>query len=488
MNFRPLLLAAVMAVSLSACSLPTAQTPALSQQMRPSDSFLQTLTVGAGYWPESQWWRHYQDEQLRQLLDDTLQQHPDIAAAQARVALAQANTGLVEAAEGFHAQANASVMRQRLSANSFLPPPIGGSSFTLSQLSLGLQYDVDVFGKHRAEQQAAYAEIEAARLQARDVERLLAGTVVDAYWTLQIRFAENELLDKWQRSLEQTALRLRLRHGQGLDDGSAMLQLDHAKTVLALQQQQLQNAVRILQIQIGFLTGLGVDRGLQLRASNLPEILPAVAPAQLSLNLLAHRADIQASQQRVAASVARSTAAQRDYFPDLKLSALLGLESISLPKLLSWDSRSLLAGPALNLPLFDHGQRDANAARENANTELLRTEYENSVLRATNELLLAVNDSVDAQQEWPLRKRATESSQVLWQRELKRQQAGLSDARTSDQLQREFLADSLQQLQAQGHVQTAWVHLQTALGGGVLDSAPVAENTAVQKPFTSGVH
>ena len=74
------------------------------------------------------WWRSWGDATLSAVIDQALQSQPSLKVAEARLRRAQAGTAAEEAADGLRINGSADVTRQRFSATSIYPAPLGGST------------------------------------------------------------------------------------------------------------------------------------------------------------------------------------------------------------------------------------------------------------------------------------------------------------------------------------------------------------------------
>ncbi len=81
----------------------------------------------------------------------------------------------------------------------------------------------------------------------------------------------------------------------------------------------------------------------------LPQTAQAALPRRLGIELLARRPDLQAARWRVEASLGRVAAGEAAFYPDLNLSGAIGLNAVSLGKLLRGASRTMLAGAGAGL-------------------------------------------------------------------------------------------------------------------------------------------
>src|SRR5450755_745149 len=77
------------------------------------------------------WWHGFGDAALTDLVERALADNPSLKVAQARLARAQAAVSGAQAADGPQVNGGLDVTRQRFSATSIYPPPLGGGIYTL---------------------------------------------------------------------------------------------------------------------------------------------------------------------------------------------------------------------------------------------------------------------------------------------------------------------------------------------------------------------
>src|SRR5262249_51404203 len=117
-------------------------------------------------------------------------------------------------------------------------------------------------------------------------------------------------------------------------------------------------------------------------ALSLPETLPA--------DLLARRADIQAAQARIDATMAGREVARKAFYPDINLAAFVGFAAIGLSPMFSAQSLTYGAGPAIHLPIFDAGKLRADYAGATAGLDAAVADYNASVVGAVKQTADAV--------------------------------------------------------------------------------------------------
>lgn len=358
----------------------TAKGPDFAQAQHPD-----TIVLARNAWPVEQWWRDYRDQQLDNLMDQALAASPTLAAAQARFGVAQAVVKSEQAAGGAQVGVGAGLNRQRYSANGLFPEPIGGSWYTDSTLQLRASYDLDWWGKHRAQVAAAVGEANANAAEAAQARQALTALIAQSYFRLQLLWARDDnlaALAKVQRALlaDRNA---RLAHGLATVDAQRGVELELGRT---LEQSELlrTQAAREREL-LRALVAAGPD-DLNSLERQLPPALPAALPRTLGIELLARRPDLQAARWRVEAALGRVRASEAAFYPDLNLSASAGLNAISLGKLLRGASRTMLGGATLELPLFDSGRLEAGLGVARAERDALLAEYNEAVLAAVRDV------------------------------------------------------------------------------------------------------
>jgi NodT family efflux transporter outer membrane factor (OMF) lipoprotein len=108
-------------------------------------------------------------------------------------------------------------------------------------------------------------------------------------------------------------------------------------------------------------------------------------PTALPADLLARRPDILAAQLRVEAAAKDREAAHADFYPNINLTALAGFQAIGLSNLLTGNSFTYGAGPAIHLPIFDAGKIRAHYAGATAELDAAVADYNGTVLAAVRQ-------------------------------------------------------------------------------------------------------
>jgi NodT family efflux transporter outer membrane factor (OMF) lipoprotein len=333
----------------------------------------------------SDWWRAFADPQLDRIVADALAGSPDLQAALARVAQAEAGLAARGAERGPDVSLTGQVQAARLSGRYTIPPPFAGSVRVLGTAAANLGYDLDLFGRQRAAIAQAGASADAARLDAAAARLALAGAVVQTY--LDLARAESQA-GVARRTIATRRSALRLVEAQRRNQLASGVQRAAAETLLAQAEQALTRAegARALAADaLAALAGRGPDYAAAIAPASLRPEAALPLPASVPADLLGRRADVAAARARVEAAQAGRQVARRAFVPNINLGALVGLQAVGLGNFFSLDAGTVGVGPALSLPLFDNGRNKAALAGAVAEVDAAVAAYNGQVVDAARE-------------------------------------------------------------------------------------------------------
>jgi NodT family efflux transporter outer membrane factor (OMF) lipoprotein len=417
----------------------------------------------------SRWWQDFGDPQLDALIARAVADGPDLHAAQARLAHAEANAKGAEAGTQMQLGAVGSATRQRFPDHGLYPPPIAGSIRNSADLALHASFEFDFFGRHRAAiaaavgaQHAAAAEVAAARL-------VISVAVAQSYFALAQALAQQDLAAQALGLREQAGRMANERAQAGLDSQFEARQAEAAiaqarQPVAAAAEAVLRsrNALAALTVQ-----GVAQLSGLQPRLADADAAAaPAALPVHLGADLIARRADLSAARWRIVAADAGVAEAKAGFYPDVNLSAFAGLSSFGLDRLLEVGSRSVGVGPALHLPIFDGGALRARLHGREADHAAAVAAYDAVLLRAVHEAadaIAALASTANQQADAADALTALQAAQAIAQR---RWQAGIAARLPVIVAAGQVLAQRTLAVDLVARRRLAQLQLIAALGGG----------------------
>jgi len=314
-----------------------------------------SLPSEAGHWPAAGWASQFGDAQLKALLDEALAGSPTLEQARSRVAAAAAYSETARANTLPQVGASYSYSRQQYSSNALVPPPYAGSWQSENKALLSASYDLDLWGKNRAALDAAVSQLQASRADAEVVRLTLNETIARAYNQLARLYA---LRDIAQQEIAQREKIERITTGRIATGLDTEVELKTAQANLATSRAALSSLdgnILSTRYQIAALLGAGPDRGLSIARPALGIGDEVRLPDNLPADLVSRRPDIVAARWRVDSMTHGVKEAKAEFYPDINLSASLGLDAFGFGRFLTAGSRTMSAGPAIHLPIFDGG-------------------------------------------------------------------------------------------------------------------------------------
>ena len=329
------------------------------------------------------WWRAFNDPVLNDLEAQVLVSNQNLA--QAEAAYRQA-VGLLKQQK---AALFPTVNLTGAGAESKSPSGFTGSGGALSvgakpiesyNTSLGLTWDVDVWGRIRRSIEAAKASAQASAGDLANAT-LSAQTLVAAYY-FQLREADEE-----KRLIDQTVkayadglriIQIRFKAGTGGrgDVVAAQTQLENAQAQavdLARTRAQLEHAIAVL-------TGMP-PADLTIAVADWSPVVPAV-PVSMPSALLERRPDIAAAERRVRAANAQIGVQTAGYFPNLTVNGQYGFTTTDLQRLFDTASNTWSIGGSAAEALLNFGATGAKVKQARAAYDASVASYRQTVLTA----------------------------------------------------------------------------------------------------------
>lgn len=332
-----------------------------------------------------QWWKAFNDPQVDRLAELVLSGNPTLQGALARIRAAQAQLSGARADDLPQVTLEGQEQRLLFSKDYIIPPPFGGTYQWYGQVAANLSWNLDFWGKQAAIIARAKDSAKAASLDAFAARLALSGALAQSYINLLLAYQENDIALQTVSEREDILRLTEGRFNAGLESASAV---EQAKALLALARGDVKRtaAQRDLNVHaIAALTGQGAAAyaAIARPAPHLDTALPL--PMVLPADLLARRPDVLAAQARIEAAAKGREAAHADFYPNINLTALVGFQAIGLSNLLTGDSFTYGAGPAIHLPIFDAGKIRARYAGATAELDAAIADYNGTVLAAVRQ-------------------------------------------------------------------------------------------------------
>jgi multidrug efflux system outer membrane protein len=336
------------------------------------------------------WWEQFQDPVLSGLVRTALENNKDLAFATANVDQAAAQYHIARSAQFPQVTGAATATRQRISQNNPAGVPPSGPYFNDYPINLSASFELDVWGKLRRATESARASLLASQEGKGTVMLTVVTSVATGYIQLRALDRQLEIAQHTSNSLLEAARLQHVRMEEGAVPDSDYQQAESQYREAAAQVPELE---REIAQQENFLSVLlGQNPGPIPRGRDIDALLFPAIPGGLPASLLERRPDILQAEQNLIAANANIGVAKAAYFPDISLTALLGLESTQLSSLFQGPSRVWSYGAGLTQPIFNAGLIAGQVAQAEALQQEALFTYQKSIISAFQDVENALID------------------------------------------------------------------------------------------------
>ena len=348
---RTSILSAAVALALGGCMLgpeyqrPEVEIPAAYRFAEPAAADVSNTA----------WWEQFQDPALTELIQTALAENKDVKIAAARVEEYLGRFG--ETRSRLFPQVGADGVAQRAKATQDSGPqslPSGVNPvYKNFQASVGIGWELDVWGRLRRLDEAARAELLATEEGRRGVILSLVSSVASSYVNLRDLDRQLEIARATVDTRAESYRIFKLRFGAGTISEMELAQNQSEYELALATVPQLEAQVARQENALAVLLGRNpgpITRGRELARLSLPQV-----PAGLPSDLLERRPDLRQAELNLIAANARIGAAKALYFPTISLTGLLGSVSTQLSNLFTGPAETWSYAAGLSLPIFTAG-------------------------------------------------------------------------------------------------------------------------------------
>jgi NodT family efflux transporter outer membrane factor (OMF) lipoprotein len=390
---------------------------------------------------------------------------PDLAAAVARIVAARALVRGAGAARLPSIDASAGVTGSRGSQAVQPQNPFFDRNQSTFQTGIDASWDLDLFGRLRANQRAAAARLNAATADAAGVRLALDTDIATALIDHRDAAAREAIVERdiadARDLLRLTSIRARAGIVPGFDAVRADALLKDAEA-------RRPPLVAARAEAVGRLVALTGKPTLEVQ-SMMPaaEARPATGtpPAAVPSILLSQRPDVRAAAMRLVAADQDVAAAAAARFPRLSITGALGLLALAAGDLFDGDALTASLGAGIAGPLLDFGRTGAEIDRTEAVSREAFALYRGAVFRALGEAEtgLAALDAAKTRSAALAAQERVDADALSLARE--RYRLGLSDFLTVVDSQRTLNATRQSAQAARSDIARRAAQLYRALGG-----------------------
>lgn len=286
--------------------------------------------------------------ELDDLIDRARRENTDVAAAVARIRQSRALLRIARGSMLPAISASAGISATRTDQTPF--------DFRDAFGSLDISFELDLFGVHRAERDAALARFRSAEFDREAVLLAVQTDVARAFVQQATLAARLDLIDRnitQQRELERI-IQARVDAGEGtrVDLGLQTIQVRELQS----ERSRLEEALGRTRTSLAVLVGEEAPQFRHSPAALESLLVPSLRPVQPT-ELVARRPDVRAAEARIQAAGGDVRAARAAFYPRLTLSS----RGLSQAAILGGPLSTLYStGAGLLAPIFDRGRLRGN--------------------------------------------------------------------------------------------------------------------------------
>ncbi|MCR5184332.1 MAG: efflux transporter outer membrane subunit [Opitutales bacterium] len=344
------------------------------------------VELGAGHAAFLGWRHFYKDETLCRLMQQGLENNRDLRVAVLNIEKLAAAYRINRSLFFPSVNGNASWTRTRTPET--VPSNVTGSALrTNNSQAVGLiSYELDIWGRIKSLNDAAYENYLRAAEVERTVRITLAASIAQQYYAYSLATEQLEISQKMLALAKEYRDIVSENYNSGLvsELDFSMAEAQYQQTVDSVEQLKAAKAQAYNALQL--LVGSQLPETLVPGKSLTDEALVADLPAGLPSELLTARPDILAAEHALKAANANIGAARAAFFPSVTLTASAGWAAGEHNELLHRNARTWQISPSVNLPIFNGGRLAAELDVAKLEREVEIANYEKAIQAAFKEV------------------------------------------------------------------------------------------------------
>ena len=414
------------------------------------------------------WWEVFGDPVLNALERQAKETNFGLRAAAARVEQAHAIAGIAGSFLAPELNFNPSAARYGVSKNRPDQPSKqpSNTAYAISDYRVPLyaSYELDIWGRMRRQNEAAenYAKSSIAAYQT--VLLTLEGDIAQTYFLIRASDEDARILRDNIGLREHARDLIAARRKNGLSND---LDLAKVETELAIAKAEAESTSKRrdeLELSLAVLIGAQPENFNMKPAPY--ELRSPIIPTGLPSDLLERRPDVAEAERRLIARNAEIGVAKSAYFPSIRLTAAVGVQSFELGNLLNQDSTIWTIGASVWQPVFNSGRIGFDVKRAKAAYAENLAIYRERILKAFQEVESSLSGLRHLAQQSEYQLTAMENATKATTMAMARFKGGLVPLIDAIDAQRVSLATQRQALQVTSSQVLTTVALIKSLGGG----------------------
>lgn len=346
-----------------------------------------------------------------------------------------------------------------------------GSSYITSNYNANIatsDFEVDLFGKLRSQNEAALEEFFASEENKNAVQIILIAQTADAYlkWLADKKILKlvDETLATQQKSYDLIEKSYKNGVASKLDLAQVKTALETARVNKALYIRKTEQDKNALVLLMGIKNNDMFDSNFSLDDVEIESYLPS----NISSEVLLLRPDIRKAEHLLKSANADIGAARAAFFPSISLTGSFGFASNSLSDLFTSSAAGAWGfAPSLSMPIFKSGFNIANLKYSNIQREMAVSNYEQTIQIAFKEVSDELIAKRTLKDELESQRQLVKSTQESYDLSYARYTKGIDSFLNVLDAQRSLFTAQQNQVEVEKLMLSNQVNLYKALGGGI---------------------
>ncbi|MCS7149530.1 MAG: multidrug efflux RND transporter permease subunit [Caldimicrobium sp.] len=414
---------------------------------------------------KERFWEDFNDNFLNTIIEEALKNNDDLQIASTNVEQALKKLAYIERERLPVINYGAQIKRERTSEKALNPRP--GETSSTFQLSLAVNYEIDLFSRLNNQEKAFFHQYLASLAGKKALEITLITTIIHSYFNLITTERKIQIAEKFaekQREIYEFRVKQRER---GLTDELPVFQAkgewENTKVLLENLKGERELYRDIISLLLGYQPKDIFEKKIPIR-DTLPT--PLNIPAFLPSTLLERRPDILQAEHQLKAYEYEVALVKAEYFPKINLTSILGLQSMELSNLLKtsaryWNLAAFATGVAL-----DFGRIKTQIEFKEAQKREALYQYVKAVKTAFFEVSSALTELETIEKKLQEIETKRQTLEELYQFTKRKYEAGLINYLNVLDSERQLLSTLLELESLKGEKLKKQVYLIKTMGGG----------------------
>jgi NodT family efflux transporter outer membrane factor (OMF) lipoprotein len=417
----------------------------------------------------SKWWTVFNDPALDGLICFAYNQNLTLRQAGYRVLEARAQLGIARGnffpqLQDAHGDWSRNVTSRELSNRTF-----GERYFSQFDLNFNVAWELDFWGRFRRAIEAAVNTLDASVENYDDVLVTLLGDVATNY--VQMRTFEQRI-EYAKQNVEIQRTTLKIAEAKVKVGARPGLDVDQARSLLAQTQAQipeLEISLRQTINQLCILLGIPPE-DLRAKLGPPPKAFIPTAPTEavvgIPADLLRRRPDVRRAERQAAAQSAQIGVAESDFYPHISIIGTIGYSASNFKNLFTSNAGAATVGPSFQWNILNYGRILNNVRLQDATFNELVAVYQNTVLRANQDVENGLVTFLRGQERTAYQKESVDWAEKATKVVMAQYEAGAVDFTRVTLIQQNLVQQQDTLAQAQGEIALGLITVYRALGGG----------------------